>query len=129
MKREILQFWKANKLERYDNLIDNTANALLKNLTGLSEDALKSLQDTWQTRASVLRNVIESLFNSAEEVTTTEDGKAGLMELLVQYFIYRHITVALQQNDIPKELPTPIREEGESIESYKQRLQQYIDTL
>lgn len=98
----------------------------------MSESSVKDLKAKWVEETRRLHLAAENLYDMFQsDDNISGEWEQGVMEVLAQYIAYRELIKLVDSRSImsQQEGTPPKREKGESLESYKQRLQAYIDTL
>jgi hypothetical protein len=130
MKPILCRFWKERQSEEWTTAIQNTVKDIIRKLNGMPEHSVKELRSTWLEETKRLHLTAENLYEMFHS-DMPGDWEAGIMEVLAQYIAYRELIKLVDSRSImsQQEGTPPKREKGESLESYKQRLQTYIDAL
>lgn len=130
MKPILCRFWKERQSEEWTTAIQNTVKDIIRKLNGMPEHSVKELRSTWLEETKRLHLTAENLYEMFHS-DMPGDWEAGIMEVLAQYIAYRELIKLVDSrssSNTCKDDP-PQRKKGETLEAYKQRLQQYIDEL
>lgn len=98
----------------------------------MSESSVKDLKAKWVEETRRLHLAAENLYDMFQsDGNISGEWEHGVMEVLAQYIAYRELIKLVDSRSImtQQEGTPPKREKGESLEDYKQRLQQYINEL
>jgi hypothetical protein len=130
MKPILCRFWKERQSEEWTATIQNTVKDIIRSLNGMSEHSVKELRAKWLEETKRLHLAAENLHEMFHS-DMPGDWEVGIMEVLAQYIAYRELIKLVDSrgsSNICKDDP-PQRKKGETLEAYKQRLQQYINEL
>lgn len=132
MKPTLCRFWKERQSEEWTRIIQDTVKDIIRKLNGMSEHSVKELKAKWVEETRRLHLAAENLYDMFQsDDNISGEWEQGVMEVLAQYIAYRELIKLVDSRSImsQQEGTPPKREKGESLESYKQRLQAYIDAL
>lgn len=130
MKPILCRFWKERQSEEWTRIIQDTVKDIIRKLNGMSEHSVKELKAKWVEETKRLHLAAENLYDMFSS-DAPGDWEAGIMEILAQYIAYRELIKLVDSRSVQDltENNPPQRKKGETLESYKQRLQQYINEL
>lgn len=130
---ELMAFWKEHETDENTAKIKTAVATILNSVRGLSDDSLQELAENWAsqadtsaTTAAYLKGIADS--RRTDDVETAKEWDAGALRCLVSYWMY---VSAVKQLEVRKEaaVEPPKKMIGESAESYKARLMEYVDSI
>ena len=117
----------------YKHKIQDVAASIVESANTLSAENIKDLISVWCNEQELTESTILHLYLLLEESDGDENAKdkaEAAADQLVHWHVYRTVLSKLQNNTaVIEDTGPPKRRQGESLESYKARLNLYINSL
>lgn len=117
----------------YKHKIRDAAASIVECANTLSAENIKDLISVWCNEQELTESILLHLYSLLEEsggAATAKDKAEATADQLVHWHVYRTVLSKLQNNTtVVSDEGPPKRRQGESIDSYKARLNLYIKSL
>ena len=117
----------------YKHKIRDMADSIVNSINALPAENIKELISTWRNEQNVTESTLLHLYSLLEEsggAATAKDKAEAAADQITIWHIYRAVLSKLQNSTaVTPDVGPPKRRQGESLDSYKARLNLYINSL